>query len=60
MIDKMCYIKDDYNDRSEHFNIAEERYYISNGEIKNKIKKKTDYYKDSELHKVENYFTRLE
>ena len=57
MIDKMCYIKDDYNDRSDHFNIAEERHYILNDRIKPRINKEVrNCYKDSELYKVENYF----
>jgi len=62
MIDKMCFIKDDYNDRSDHFNIADERHYILNGNmegetIENKIKRVREYYKDSKLHKVDNYST---
>jgi hypothetical protein len=56
MIDTMCYLKDDYNDRSDHFNIAEERYLIVNGEIQKKINEIKDIYKDSKLYKVENYF----
>ncbi|GBU25583.1 hypothetical protein R83H12_02233 [Fibrobacteria bacterium R8-3-H12] len=58
MIDTMCYIRDDYNDRSDHFNIAEERHLIVNGEIKKKIDAIKDIYKDSELYKVENYFEK--
>jgi hypothetical protein len=60
MIDTMCYIRDDYNDRSDHFNIAEERHLIANGEIEEKIAEIKDIYKDSELHKVENYFNKID
>jgi flagellar basal body-associated protein FliL len=56
MIDLMCYVKDDFNDRSDHFNIAEERHLISNKDIERKIKDIKDIYKDSKLYKVENYF----
>ena len=55
MTDNMCYIKDDYNDRSEHFNIAEERHYIFNRNIGDQIMKKKKYYMDSDLYKVDNY-----
>jgi hypothetical protein len=56
MIDAMCYVRDDYNDRSDHFNIAEERHLIVNGEIERRINALKDIYKDSKLYKVENYF----
>jgi len=56
MIDTMCYLKDDYNDRSDHFNIAEERHFILNGDIGKKIDELKDLYKDSEIYKVKNYF----
>jgi len=48
------------NDRSDHFNIAEERHLLVNGEIDDKIKEIKDIYKDSELYKVENYFCKQE
>jgi hypothetical protein len=61
MINTMCYLKDDYNDRSDHFNIAEERHSILNGEGKGKIKKKikdlNNLYRASGLYKAGNYFT---
>ena len=62
MIDKMCYIKDDYNDRSDHFNIADERHCMWNKEdnINNKIKNMKKEHKDSELHKIDNYFHKKE
>jgi hypothetical protein len=60
MIDTMCYVKDDYNDRSDHFNIAEERHSILNGKIEEKIKELKDIYKDSELYKVKNYFDKVD
>ena len=58
MIDTMCYLKDDYNDRSDHFNIAEERHLIVNEKIDKKINAIKDIYKDSKLYKVENYFEK--
>jgi len=58
MIDIMCYVKDDYNDRSDHFNIAEERHLIVNKKIQNKIDVLKDIYKDSELYNVDNYFNK--
>jgi len=59
MIDTMCYIRDDYNDRSDHFNIAEERHLIVNGKIKYKIDTIKNLYKDSKLYKIENYFEEI-
>jgi hypothetical protein len=56
MIDNMCYIRDDYNDRSDHFNIAEERHLIANGKIGKNIDELKNLYENSELYKVENYF----
>jgi len=56
MIDTMVYLRDDYNDRSDHFNIAEERHLILNGKVNDEIKDIKDIYKESKLHKVENYF----
>jgi len=57
-IDNMCYVRDDYNDRSDHFNIAEERHLIVNGEIEEKIKELEKIYKGSKLYDVDNYFYR--
>jgi len=56
MIDTMCYIRDDFNDRSDHFNIAEERHLIVNGKIDGKINALKNIYKESKLYKVENYY----
>jgi DNA polymerase III delta prime subunit len=56
MIDTMCYLKDDYNDRSDHFNIAEERHLIVNGDIEKNINAIKDIYEDSKLYKAKNYF----
>jgi len=56
MIDTMCYLRDDFNDRSDHFNIAEERHLIVNGKINDKINAIKDIYKGSKLYKVKNYF----
>jgi hypothetical protein len=47
MIDNMHYVKDDFNDRSDHFSIALERHKILNGEIDKKIKELKRDYKDS-------------
>jgi hypothetical protein len=59
MIDTMCYLKDDFNDRSDHFNIAEERHLIVNGIIEKKINDIKIIYKESKLYKVENYFEKV-
>jgi hypothetical protein len=57
MIDKMCYVKDDYNDRFDHFNIANERYEILNKGIKSKIIRGLKLrYSDSKLYRVDDYF----
>ena len=56
MIDIMCYLKDDFNDRSDHFNIAEERHLIVNGEIEGNIKAIKNIYKKSKLYQEENYY----
>ena len=58
MIDIMCYLRDDFNDRSDHFNIAEERHLMVNGKIERKINAIINIYKDSKLYKVENYFEK--
>jgi len=60
MIDLMCYVRDDFNDRSDHFNIAEERHLIVNGVINEKINALKDIYKDSKLYDVDNYFVKFE
>jgi hypothetical protein len=71
MIDNMCFLKDDYNDRSDHFNLAEERYniHIINDNVdilKEELGKKTievkidilkEIKKDSRLYDLNNYFT---
>jgi len=61
MIDTMCYLKDDYNDRSDHFNIAEERFLMSNEYFEKKIKKLEDtgFVKNSELHEIKKYFNEV-
>jgi hypothetical protein len=55
MIDTMCYVKDDFNDRIDHFNIAEERHLIINGEIERRIKELEKIYRNSSLYKIDNY-----
>ena len=59
IINNMYFIKDDYNDRSDHFNNAEERHKLLNGEIDVKINKLKERYKESELHKVDSYFEKI-
>jgi len=59
MLDIMVYVKDDFNDRSDHFNIAEERHLIVNGKIDKKINDIKDIYKDSKLYYVDNYFNEV-
>ena len=56
MIDTMVYLRDDYNDRSDHFNIAEERFLILKGKVDEEIKEIKDIYKESKLYDVDNYF----
>jgi hypothetical protein len=56
MIDTLCYVKDDYNDRTDHFNIAEERHYMLNSDFKKKLGKLKVTYNEPELYKVDNYF----
>jgi Cdc6-like AAA superfamily ATPase len=60
MIDTMCYVKDDYNDHSDHFNIAEERHYMLNAGFKKKFGGLGVIYKDSELYNVDNYFDGIQ
>jgi len=57
-IDLLCYVSDDYNDRSDHCNIAEDRHLFMNGEIEKRINAIKDIYKDSKLYNVDNYFYR--
>jgi len=59
MLDIMVYVKDDFNDRSDHFNIAEERHLIVNGKIDEKINEIKNIYKNSKLYKVDNYFNDI-
>ena len=59
MIDTMCYVRDDYNDRSDHFNIAEERHLIVNKKIEKKINEIKEIYGDSKLYDVDNYFEKV-
>jgi hypothetical protein len=58
MIDTMYYVKDDYNDRSDHFNIAEERHIIVNKKIEKEINEIKDIYKDSKLYDTDRYFNK--
>jgi len=60
MLDIMVYLRDDFNDRSDHFNIAEERHLIVNGKIEKKIKAIKDIYKDSRLYEADNYYKELQ
>jgi hypothetical protein len=56
MIDNMFYLREDFNDRSDHFNVAIERYLINSGEIDRNIKRLKKRYAESKLHEVDNYF----
>jgi len=59
LIDSLYYVKDDYNDRSDHFSIAIERHKVLNGEIKErveKLEKSVTFNKDSKYYNVNNYF----
>jgi len=58
MIDTMLYLRDDYNDRSDHFNIAEERHLILNGEIDREINEIKYLYNKSKLYKMDNYYNQ--
>jgi hypothetical protein len=58
MIDNICYLKDDYNDRSDHFNIAEERHNILNKKIHSKIELLKELYEKSKLYKADSYFEK--
>jgi len=58
MLDSMYFVKDDFNDRQDHFNIAEERRLIVNGKIEKKIKKIKNMYKESKLYNADNYYNK--
>jgi len=57
-IDTMCYLTDNYNDRSDHYNIAEERHKIVNERIEKRMNAVKGLYNDSKLNKVENYYNK--
>jgi hypothetical protein len=59
-IDTMCYVKDDYNDRTDHFNIAEERHLICNGVIGERINRLKGLYKDFYIYDPNNYYEQNE
>jgi hypothetical protein len=54
------YVKDDYNDRTDHFNIAEERHLICNGVIDERIERLKGLYKNFYIYDPNNYFERNE
>jgi len=56
VINEMCFIKDDYNDRNDHFNNAEERHHVVNGKIDNAIKELKEQYTGSKLYDSDYYF----
>jgi len=60
MLDSMYFVKDDFNDRQDHFNIAEERHLIVNGKIGKKIKDIKDMYNNSKLYDVDRYFNKVD
>jgi hypothetical protein len=59
LIDSMYYIKGDFNDRSNHFSIAMERFMINYGIIDRHIDRLNNMYKESGLYKLDNYFETL-
>jgi hypothetical protein len=56
MIDNMFYLREDFNDRSDHFYVAVERHFILSGKIDHNIKQLKKRYAESKLHEVDNYF----
>jgi hypothetical protein len=56
MLDSMYFVRDDFNDRSAHYNIAEERHIIANDKIKDNIDKIKKDCKDPKLYNLDNYF----
>ncbi|MDR3246331.1 MAG: ATP-binding protein [Prevotellaceae bacterium] len=56
IIENMFYLKEDFNDRANHFNIAMERFIIGSGKIDKHIKILKECYEESGLHKIDNYF----
>lgn len=56
MIDKLYYVRDDYNDRVTHFDIAQERALIITGKIKEHKDILKSRYKESKIHDIDNYF----
>jgi hypothetical protein len=58
IIENMSYIKEDFNDRANHFNIAIERFMIGNEVIDKNIENLKKRYKESGLYKVDNYFEK--
>jgi hypothetical protein len=55
MIEGMCFVKDDYNDRSDHFSIAVERYKIENKLVEKHIEKLRRGWDEYWWYKAENY-----
>jgi hypothetical protein len=56
IIDNLYYIKEDFNDRAKHFNIALERFKIQSGKIDKAIERLKKRYQKSKLYDVNNYF----
>jgi len=56
IINEMCFIKDDYNDRNDHFNNAEERHHVVNGKTDKAIKELKEQYIGSKLYDSDYYF----
>jgi hypothetical protein len=56
MIDDMYYLKEDFSDRSNHFYIARERYFINSGKLRDRIGTLKKQYDQSKLHKIDSYF----
>lgn len=60
MIDNMYYVKDEYNDHSDHFSIAVERHKILRKEVEKWIKGlKKDSTATASLYDADNYFDQV-
>jgi hypothetical protein len=55
MIDSMYFVKDDYNDRSDHFSIAIERNRLVNGEMERRIQRLEAMCEKDDCYEAEHY-----
>jgi hypothetical protein len=56
MTDDMYYLNEDFSDRSNHFYIAMDRYFINSKKFTERLNYLKDINHISELHNVDNYF----